>query len=75
VHQREGDYREALRAYQAVLKCNPECPAAIRVGIGICLSRLDCADNVCVCVCVCVWWVDCMGCLGNPRMSCPFMVC
>ncbi len=46
VYQKEGKFREALQAYQHVLQSNPECPAAVRVGIGYCLARLDRVGNV-----------------------------
>ena len=42
-----GSPREALREYQAVLERRSDCPAGVRVGIGICLAALGRTANVC----------------------------
>lgn len=41
----KGKFAEALDIYRKVLIKNPACPAAVRVGIGMCFNRLKQFDK------------------------------
>ena len=36
----KGNYHEALKIYQQILKINPNAPANVRIGLGLCFYKL-----------------------------------
>lgn len=40
VHFRQGRYSDSLELYKRALQVFPQCPAAVRIGIGLCRYRL-----------------------------------
>lgn len=40
IYYNRGSYHEALKCYQQVLQINPNCPAYVRIGLGICFYKL-----------------------------------
>lgn len=38
---RSGDYQSALSQYKQALQSSPNCPASVRVGIGMCHYKLN----------------------------------
>ena len=42
-----GHYEAALSALRSVLQNQPNCPASVRVGLGMCFAKLKQLDKVC----------------------------